>query len=259
MHNRFMSIAAGAAALAFTVSATQAAIVTVDIHPPTASQISDDPTLADATIIDLIIDSESDLLLSFDLNLATSGTIYNHTFEEADDAPPSPAVVSSFPSAGADSHVAFGEPLGGNLSSPDGSFPLSVAGPLAPVAHNGLVARITVLNDESPSIDGTAYFSADGTTSFDVAFTAALDGDLNLDGFVGVDDLNIVLVNWNQNVTNGSLSMGDPTGDGFVGVDDLNIVLVNWNNGTPPAGAAVPEPASLAMLGLGAAAMLRRR
>jgi PEP-CTERM motif len=75
-----------------------------------------------------------------------------------------------------------------------------------------------------------------------------------------VDDLNIVLVPWNQNVTPGDLAAGDPTGDGFVGVDDLNVVLVNWNNGTPPAaGAAIPEPASLALIGLGGMAMLRRR
>ncbi len=86
-----------------------------------------------------------------------------------------------------------------------------------------------------------------------------LEGDLNGDGFVGVDDLNIVLVNWNQNVTPGDLGSGDPTGEGFVGVDDLNIVLVNWNNGTPPAGAAVPEPGTLVLLGLGGMAMLKRR
>ena len=90
--------------------------------------------------------------------------------------------------------------------------------------------------------------------------TPALDGDLNSDGFVGVDDLNIVLVNWNQNVTPGDLASGDPTGEGFVGVDDLNIVLVNWNNGTPPSGAAaVPEPMTLTLLGLGGTAMLLRR
>jgi PEP-CTERM motif-containing protein len=88
----------------------------------------------------------------------------------------------------------------------------------------------------------------------------ALDGDLNGDGFVGVDDLNIVLINWNLNVTPGDLLAGDPTGEGFVGVDDLNVVLVNWNNGTPPAsGAAIPEPTTLTLLGLGALAISHRR
>jgi PEP-CTERM motif len=87
-----------------------------------------------------------------------------------------------------------------------------------------------------------------------------LTGDLDGDGFVGINDLNIVLGNWNQNVPPAD-PQADPSGDGFVGIDDLNAVLGNWNAGTPPpASAAVPEPASVALLGAcGALALCRRR
>ncbi len=85
----------------------------------------------------------------------------------------------------------------------------------------------------------------------------ALPGDLNGDGFVGLDDLDIILSAWNQNVPPAN-SAADPSGDGFVGLDDLDIVLNHWNEGTPPA-SVVPEPGTLALLGLMGAAGLRRR
>lgn len=59
-----------------------------------------------------------------------------------------------------------------------------------------------------------------------------LQGDLGLDGFVGIADLNTVLGQWNQSVPSGNAA--DPSGDGFVGIDDLNTVLGNWNAGLVP-------------------------
>ena len=79
-------------------------------------------------------------------------------------------------------------------------------------------------------------------------------GDLDGDGFVGIDDLNTVLAAWNQSVTPYDLSSGDITGDGYIGIDDLTAVLANWNTGTPPppeASTTIPEPASLGLLSLG--------
>ncbi len=54
-------------------------------------------------------------------------------------------------------------------------------------------------------------------------------GDLTFDLFVGIEDLNVILSNWNQSVFPGDYTAGDITGDGFVGIEDLNVVLSNWN------------------------------
>ncbi len=96
------------------------------------------------------------------------------------------------------------------------------------------------------------------------AISSALAGDLNSDGFVGLDDLDIILNNWNQTIPPGddradvSGAGGEP--DGFVGLDDLDVVLNNWNAGTPPT-AAVPEPGALSLLAAGSCGvtMWRRR
>ena len=91
-------------------------------------------------------------------------------------------------------------------------------------------------------------------------FTGTLAGDLNGDGYVGLDDLDIVLGNWNQSASAGNLLQGDPSGDGYVGLDDLDIVLSNWNTGTPPTTSnAVPEPTSVALLAMGVAGLASYR
>ncbi len=66
-----------------------------------------------------------------------------------------------------------------------------------------------------------------GTLSNGVLQTNFLPGDVNDDLFNGIEDLNIVLGQWN---TDGSADPhSDPSGDGFVGIEDLNLVLGDWN------------------------------
>ncbi len=86
----------------------------------------------------------------------------------------------------------------------------------------------------------------------------SLPGDLDDDGFVGINDLNIILAVWNQNVPPAD-PRADPSGDGFVGIDDLGSVLGNWNAGSPPANSAAPEPATLTLLMLAGTTLTRRR
>jgi hypothetical protein len=117
----------------------------------------------------------------------------------------------------------------------------------------------------------TLYAGPTEVTSFDIASGSGtvygangvqlpLPGDLNADGFVGIVDLNIVLGNWNQNVTPGDPLLGDPSGDGFVGIADLNLVLGNWNAGTPPTQSGnIPEPGAVGVLGLLGLVVLGRR
>lgn len=103
----------------------------------------------------------------------------------------------------------------------------------------------------------TGFVSGQGIYDYE---TPGLEGDLNEDGFVGIEDLNVILGNWNLNVTAGDKLSGDPTGDGFVGIEDLNVVLGNWNAGVPPSiGSVVPEPATLALAGIVGLVYLNRR
>ncbi len=110
---------------------------------------------------------------------------------------------------------------------------------------------------------GTDYYHEQGK-DIGVAFFMTLARkfyDINADGFVGLEDLDVLLANWNQSVPIGDHSQGDlaGTGDGFVGLSDLDVILNNWNTGTPPAPAAIPEPTSSLCLLTGLAALLRRR
>ncbi len=87
-----------------------------------------------------------------------------------------------------------------------------------------------------------------------------IEGDIDGDGFVGLNDLDVILQNWNQNVPVGSKAHGDLAGDGdgFIGMSDLDVVLNNWNAGAPPA-HTVPEPVALTLCAFGIALIIHRK
>ncbi len=88
-----------------------------------------------------------------------------------------------------------------------------------------------------------------------------LPGDANGDGRVDINDLTIVLANYN---TSGSpldvtYSEGDFNGDGRVDINDLTIVLAHYNQSIGSSAAdmaAVPEPGSLALVAAGLIGLL---
>ena len=89
-----------------------------------------------------------------------------------------------------------------------------------------------------------------GTWTIGRAFLFWPPGDADLDGDVDLDDFVLLKINFGTGDTWGE---GDFDGDGNVDLDDF-VILKN-NFGT----TALPEPTTLALLGVGAAALLRRR
>ena len=117
----------------------------------------------------------------------------------------------------------------------------------------------TVQPDPAVEFDGERLTASQINIALNSSLLVAISTDtpdLNGDGFVGLEDLEVLLANWGG--AGGTPGVGDANGDNAVNNLDLDIVIANWGEGELPAGV-IPEPGSLALLLVGGLALGRRR
>ena len=86
-----------------------------------------------------------------------------------------------------------------------------------------------------------------------------LAGDANNDGVVDLLDFDVLAQNFGANTGNGAAD-GDFNGDGVVDLLDFDVLAQNFGATSPATlPGAIPEPASLAVLGSAGLGLLRRR
>ncbi len=154
-----------------------------------------------------------------------------------------------------------------NLTGLDGAF--DITNPGAGLLFTGLdgqgapVSISATLEDKRLHLVGR---NTPGCCDFfsyqlDAFATIPLFGDLSGDGFVGIEDLNLVLSGFGQPTT--PFATADPNWDGYVGIEDLNVVLTDWNAGASPGtgegSQVVPEPVAAGLLLAAASVCLVRR
>jgi hypothetical protein len=130
----------------------------------------------------------------------------------------------------------------------------TIDGVVVPVLGAGVSGVYTALNlNEYKETGGLSPLD----TMMDdfLARTDTLYGDANLDGVVDEADYDILAANW---LTGDVWAEGDFTFDGTVDQADFAVLQENWG-GEGDAPTSIPEPTTLALLGIGVVMQYSRR
>jgi len=145
--------------------------------------------------------------------------------------------------------------LAGQLSADGGA-----GGYLAGGGAGGEIAVYygTVLNDfATPTVDGgTGYNDGDAGHYYTEALYIPIPGDANLDGTVNLSDFTILKAHFGQSPAD--WPDGDFNDDDTVNLSDFTILKAHFGE-SKSAATALPEPASLSLLALGAMMTLKRK
>ncbi|MCG8511571.1 MAG: dockerin type I domain-containing protein, partial [Rhodospirillales bacterium] len=124
--------------------------------------------------------------------------------------------------------------------------------------------RVVTLGNEGSFL--VTFDIVNGEVVLSDFLAALLAGDFNGDGNVDGQDFSLLKANFGQ-IGGATLADGDANGDGNVDGQDFSILKANFGASSQAeaaelqafGNAIVPEPTTLALLGLGGAMLLRRR
>ncbi len=133
-------------------------------------------------------------------------------------------------------------------------FSCPVSGIIAELGTAHLSDNVTAASSWSMGVWVEASINGAGPWGGDNSDIVMRPGDFNLDGVIDVTDLGILATNYG---TTGGMTVltGDADWDTNVNVNDLGILATGYGTGTAAA-AAVPEPATIGLMGLGALSLL---